>query len=279
VSRLAASAAAVALLAGTGGQGAGRSLRTPPLPGTLPGSLVTAAAINGKGVVALGTSVGSVDVVTGGKALRLTVAHGRTTALALSRDGTTVAGLVGLDTGVSLWVWRRGGGLRQGLLPEAAETVALSAAGDLVAASGFDATVYDVGTGAHATFRQPAARGGSDQYSALALASASRLVAASIRRVDVWDLTSERLLHAFRCDCGADGVSLSHDGRLAVFGTNDAHVLVWNVTTERLLLDRTLSTVRGDHAYGSAARTDGAIVAAGTASGPSCSSTVAPERR
>jgi WD40 repeat protein len=241
---------------------------------------VTAAAINGKGVVALGTSVGSVDVVTGGKALRLTVAHGRTiTALALSRDGTTVAGLVGLDTGVSLWVWRRGVGLRQGLLPEAAETVALSAAGDLVAASGFDATVYDVGTGAHATFRQPAARGGSDQYSALALASASRLVAASIRRVDVWDLTSERLLHAFRCDCGADGVSLSHDGRLAVFGTNDAHVLVWNVTTERLLLDRTLSTVRGDHAYGSAARTDGAIVAAGTASGPSCSSTVAPERR
>jgi len=85
--------------------------------------------------------------------------------------------------------------------------------------------------------------------------------------VDVWDLTSGRLLHAFRCDCGADGVSLSHDGRLAVFGTNDAHVLVWNVTTERLLLDRTLSTVRGDHAYGSAARTDGAIVAAGTASG------------
>jgi hypothetical protein len=84
----------------------------------------------------------------------------------------------------------------------------------------------------------------------------------------VWSLkTRTRVRPAARCKCGADGSALSRDAEFATFGTADAHVLFWDVSSAKLVADETVSTELGDHVYGTAVSLDGTRVLAGTASG------------
>jgi WD40 repeat protein len=247
-----------------------RPKRAVALPSVLGGSPVTAAAANGSGVIALGTASGAVGVTSPGKRqVRGVVTRGRQ-ILDLAIGHNAVAGIA---EGELVWAWRGGSG-RNGPGPYAVQAVALSRDGRYFAAGGFDVDVYDLDRSYRkiAVLQQPNSRGsrsgGTDEYDAIAFAPGSReLVAATFRDIDVYDIRSARRVGGWTCKCGADSVALSRDGRLAVFGTNDGHVLLWNVRKGRLLLDRTLSTLRGDIAYATAVSADGSRLAAGMESG------------
>jgi WD40 repeat protein len=240
------------------------------LPNEIGRSHVTAATLNGNGAVALGTAGGTVRLIRPGRPRReRLIARGRQIrVLTVSDDASTVAGIAGEDM---LWAWHVASNqLQQGRAPYAGEVVALTRNGRRLAAGGFDIDVYDLSTGTVHEIRPQPRPGGSTTYADLVFGRRARtVVAAAHEGVDFWDAESGRRLRpALDCtSCGADGVALSRDGRFVAYGTSDAHVLLWNVQTRRLVLDRTVTTVRGDHVYGVAVTPDGSRVAAGTASG------------
>lgn len=254
------------------------TVRTTMLPSRIGGSIVTSAAINGQGAIALATAAGSVRVMPPGqKPVDQVVARGQAIlALALSEDSSTVAGLAGNDLVLDLvWAWGIGSTdvrsvrLDDDFFPAA---VAISRDGSRFAAGTFDTEVFDLGTTivAKTLIESTPRPGGSSALEALVFnQNADRLVAAAIEGVDVWDAEKgSRVGTQFDCpSCDANGVSLSRDGRFAAFGTGDAHVLVFDLSTGKLVFDRTVSALQGNHVYAATVTSDGTRVAAGAGDG------------
>ena len=140
--------------------------------------------------------------------------------------------------------------------------------GGLLALAYFDVSVLDLGRKTIRKFEPEMQEGGLSPYEALAFTPNSRIVvAAGFESIDAWNIESGKRVQHSSCECDADGVALSRDGALAVVGTSDAHVLLWDVAAAKLLNDKTVSLVQGDHVYGTAVDLKGSLVAAGTASG------------
>jgi WD40 repeat protein len=110
--------------------------------------------------------------------------------------------------------------------------------------------------------------GGVGVYEDVAFAPDGGVVAAaSLDSIDAWNIESGKRVRHWSCECGMDGVALSRDAALGVVGTADAHALLWEMASGKVVKDKTISTVEGDHVYGAAIGLKGALVAAGTANG------------
>ena len=240
------------------------------LPSVLDGQVVTAAGLSGGGLVALGTADGRVSMTDeslqpwrGGWERRAGGAP--ITHLAFSLDGTALAAA----TDGSFWVWRLDTE-EENVIPATGvpSAFALSADGRLLAATSFDIYVFDVAAGSLvASFVQEVPEGGAGEYEAVAFTPDSgTVVAASLAGIDAWSLETRTRAQP-SCECPGGGSTLSRDAALATFGTGDAHVLLWDVASAKLVADETISVVMGDHVYGTATSLDGAHVLAGTASG------------
>jgi WD40 repeat protein len=117
-------------------------------------------------------------------------------------------------------------------------------------------------------FDQDMVGGGVGTYEDLAFTpDAAVVAAASLENIDAWNIESGKRVRHWSCNCGADGVTFSGDAGLAAVGSTDAHALLLDLASESVLKDKTMSTLEGDHVYGTAVSLKGTLVAAGTASG------------
>jgi hypothetical protein len=271
-------------------------IRATGIPANIQGETVTAVALGRGGLLAIGTAGGRVRLVD----RQLHLVPGREwiakgfpmSLLAFSPDGSTVAGVTARG---DLWTWRHATGEFHVMKKKLSGTddvsaIALSSDGQRLAAVGFNVWVFDGRSGKlTATFEQPVLSGGTGQYNGVAFtADATAVVAVGLDQggsetvqnddgaeiqgkggIHVWTLASSGTPSPARqsCQCPADGAAVTNDGRLATFGTSDAHVVVWDARQGRLIGEQTISAESGDHVYGTAASADGNRVAAGTASG------------
>ena len=261
------------------------------------GDTATAVALGRDGLLAMGTAGGRVRLVD----RQLRPVPGRewiakgfpVSKLAFSPDGSTLAGVTAQG---HLWTWRFSAGDLRVMKKQLTGTddvsaIALSSDGQRLVAVGFNVWVFDGRSGKlTATFEQPVpTSGGTGQYDAVAFTpDAAAVVAVGLEQggsetaqddggeevqgkggVDTWRLAGSATAPPAQqsCQCAADGADVTDDGRLATFGTNDAHVVVWDAQQRRLIGDQTISSKPGDHVYGTAVSADGKRVAAGTASG------------
>jgi WD40 repeat protein len=266
------------------------------LPEAIQGETVTAVALGRGGLLAMGTANGRVRLVD----RQLRPVPGRewtakgfpVSKLAFSPDGSTLAGVTAQG---ALWIWHFSAGefhvMKQRLTgTDDVAAIALSSDGRRLAAVGFNVSVFDGRSGKlTATFEQPVPSGGTGQYTAVAFTpDATAVVAVGLDQggsetaqtddgveiqgkggIHTWTLTGSATAPPARqsCQCPADGAAITGDGHLASFGTNDAHVVVWDARQRRPIGEQTISAKPGDHAYGTAVSADGKRVAAGTASG------------
>ena len=248
------------------------TVRSTRIPASISGATVTSAALGEDGSVALGTSSGAVHLFN--PALRRVrggwTAPGRVpkaSSVAVSSDASTVAAVLG-----GALVVRKGESSEIHALraDRDATALALSAHGNSAAVAGFNVDVYDIAAERRLRrFEQPIGPGGIGQYQAVSFTSdGSTVVASKLGGVDEWNVrTGSRASPDWSCRCGADGSGMSGDGSLVTFGTSDAHVLLWDVSARRVLVDETVSSRRGDHVYGTDVTSNGRRLVAGTASG------------
>jgi WD40 repeat protein len=266
-------------------------MNTINIPASIHSETVTAIALGRNHLLALGTANGRVRIVD--QQLRplpkweWIVKGIFMDKLAFSPDGSVLAGVT--DQG-ELWTWRFSSDeshVMKMKLSEHVTAIALSPNGQRLVAVGFNVFVFDVQSGKLTrTFEQPTSSGGTGQYEAVAFtADSTAVVAVGLDQggsqtpqgeettgkggADTWTLTGPANTPPTRlsCKCPTDGAAISHDGRVATFGTNDAHVVVWDAQRRSLIGDQTVSAQSGDHVYGTAVSADGKRVAAGTANG------------
>jgi len=240
------------------------------IPASIKGEEVTSATLSGSGLLALGTAAGHLSIVDrnlqawrGG--WERSAGSSAIDGLAFSQDEAAIAGV----TGDALVVWRLDDQTavkipHKGSFP----AIALSRGGRLVAVGDFGVSVFDVSSRRLVReWGQDPAPGGTDVYEDVAFApDAGVVAAANLDSIDAWNIESGKRVRHWLGD-GMDGVTLSRDAALGVVGTEDAHVLLWELASGKVVKDKTMSTVEGDHVYGTAIGLKGALVAAGTASG------------
>ena len=243
-----------------------------PLQRTVAGEIVTASALMPSGELIAGTSAGHVYALareSRDNSPRLLVSlSGKIMAVAVSRDGT-MSGAVSVDGGAA--VGRTAGQVLKGGLSTSPASITFSPTGHQVAFGGFGVKTFDAATGAKTgDYAQPVGSGGRGTYGAIAFAGSHLLVAASVDGVDRWRIGSRDPTGAtLSCSCGADGVGLSGDGRRAVFGTADGHMVIMDTTSRRVIADVTVSTNVEDHVYAVAADQSGRLVFGFSGSGTS----------
>jgi WD40 repeat protein len=247
-------------------------LRMISVPSSIHGEKITSAALSGNGLLALGTAGGRIAIVDkdfrpwrGGTEVSAGPSH--ISALTFSQDGAALAGV----TNGAPFIWRTGDPKVTNIPVKADdwEDMALSSGGRLLAIAAFNVSVFDVmGRRLVREFEQETQAGGNGAYSALAFTpDAVSVVAASEESTDTWNIESGKRVAHWSCRCALDGVAISRDAALAIVGTANAHVLLWDVITSKFLKDKTVSQLTGDHVYGTAANLKGTLVAAGTAAG------------
>jgi WD40 repeat protein len=241
------------------------------IPSSIRGEKVTSATLSGNGLLALGTAGGRVSIVD--RNLRpwrggweRSAAPSEISRLAFSYDGVALAAV----TNEAVLVWRLDD-QKVAKIPvkKSPSAMALSSGGRWLAVAHFDISVFDVlGQRLVHQFKQEDQEGGNDVYDALAFTpDAAIVVAASVSITDAWNVESGKKVQHWSCECDANGVAFSSDAALAALGTGDAHALLWDVASAKLLKDKTVSVVAGDHVYGTAVSLKGTLVFAGTASG------------
>lgn len=253
------------------GQNSPRDLRSTELP-VIPGEEVRRAALGPRGLIVLGTHTGHVRVLTeadGPVRHEFTTDGSAVSALAISRDESIVAAAT---VNQAIWVWNL-----ESLQTHTVQTtrewsaIALSNDGKWIAAAEFDVAIFDIRAQTLAmTFKQPVREAGSGTYNAVAFSDDSDVVAAvSNEGADSWRLsTRSPAWPTVVCACSADGSALSRNARLAIFGTADGHVLLWDlVAGGRATVDYTVTAAPDDHVYGTGVTTTGERIVAGTANG------------
>jgi WD40 repeat protein len=252
------------------------------VPRAINGEAITAATLSNSGLLALGTAGGHLVIVDsdlkpwrGWKRSLPTRDLGRSAdpsgdqaivALAFAPDEVAIAGV----TNNRLIVWRVGDtGYSTMPVNGDVTAMALSTGGHFVAMAKFDIVVIDAARlRIMQELQQPTDVGGNGTYTAVAFTpDIKTLVAAADSTVDTWDLPSGKNARHLSCRCVAEHAAFSANGSLAVFGTGDAHALLWDVAAGGVAKEKTISTVKGDHVYGVATSLNGSLVAAGTASG------------
>jgi WD40 repeat protein len=247
------------------------NLTITPLPSSIGGEKITSAEISGSGLLAFGTKTGRVLIFDrtlhawhGG--WKQSAGSSEILGIAFSQDEAAIAAL----NSDEVTVWRFDDPTPVKVPVEGSVTaMALSSGGRLLALAHFDVSVIDVSSQRLVRqFEQQVAEGGSGTYEDVAFSSNSLVVAAaSFDNIDQWHIESGKKVQHWECKCGADGVSLSANASLAAVGTTDAHALLWKQRIGEEVLDKTVSSVEGDHVYGIAVNPTGTLVAAGTASG------------
>lgn len=246
-------------------------IRTIAIPTSVQGENVTSATLSGSGLLALGTASGGVYMMD--RSLRAwssrwerSAGRSAISSLAFSGDGAALAG----TTDRELLVWRLDDQPITRIPIKGAPTaIALSEDGRRLAVADLDVLVFDVtARRLIRKFEQPVGTGGNSQYDALAFTPGSGVIAAaSVDNTDAWNIESGKALQHWSCKCQVDGVALSRDAALAALAKSNAHVVLWDVAAAKLLRDKKVSAITGDHAYGTAVSLTGALVAIGTASG------------
>lgn len=213
---------------------------------------MTASALAPSGALVAGTSAGHVYALARQRrdtTPRLLVAlSGKILDVAVSPDGTLFAA-ASVDGGAALG--RTSGQVLKGALTLSPASIGFDASAKHVAFGGFGVKTFDAATGAKTgDYAQPIGSGGRGTYEAIAFTRTRLLVAASVDGVDRWKLGyRDPMGSTLRCGCGADGVTLSQDGRRAVFGTADGHMIVMDTTSGQVVADVTVSSNLEDHVY------------------------------
>ena len=249
------------------------SIQATPVPSSIHGEKVTSATLSGNGLLALGTARGRVSIVdrnlrawSDGWERRAGPSE-KIFSLAFSSDGVALAG----TTNEARLVWRLDD-QKVTKIPVKVDPfapMALSPGGRWLAVASFNISVFDVlEQRPFRQFEEEMQEGGIGAYEALAFTpTAAVVVAASFESTDAWDVKSGKRVQPCSCGCGVNGVAFSRTAALVAFGTDDAHALLWDVASAKLLKDKTISVETGDHVYGTAVNLNGTLVAAGTASG------------
>jgi WD40 repeat protein len=246
-------------------------LQITAIPSSLKGEEITSAALSGSGLLALGTEAGDLSIVD--RNLRpwrggweRSADSSAILGIAFSQDEAAIAGV----TRDTLFVWRLDDRTVFKIPVEVSPSaIALSPGGRLLAVTHFGVSVVDVSSQRLVReFEQDVDDGGSGVYEALAFTSDAGVVAAaSSENIDAWDIESGERVQHWSCECDANGVAFSADAALAVVGTGDARALLWELASGEVVKDKTMSTLEGDHVYGTAVSLKGTLVAAGTAGG------------
>jgi WD40 repeat protein len=240
------------------------------LPTRVGDDLVTASALTSRDVVLLGTSAGNLYAVDRTKAnatpRRLAHLSEKIMAVTSSSDGQFVAAV---SVGGSAAVGLVHGLVRVGHLDTTPESVAFDDASDHVAFAGFGVQIYDAITGDFvASYAQPVSARGRSPYDAVAFMKGGQIIAASVEGADRWRAGSPRAIgQTIGCDCAADGVAVTPDGRTVVFGSADGHLVIVDVRSQLIREDRTVSVDPNDHVFAVGASITGHQIAAFAASG------------
>jgi WD40 repeat protein len=216
----------------------------------------------------VGTSGGRVYAISGTRTGENPLARlsGKVMAVALSNDAR-LAAAASVNGDIALGDTHSR--LRVGQLDTPPGAVAFDSRGSQVAFAGFGVNVYDASTGhGRGNYRMPLGAGGRTDYEAVVLAPGGKIVAAATDGVDQWHVGSPSASRpTTTCDCVADGGALSGDGRRAIFGTADGHMVITDTRDGTVLTDKTVSPQVSDHVYAVASSTNGNLFAAFAASG------------
>ncbi|MFF7457166.1 WD40 repeat domain-containing protein [Kitasatospora sp. NPDC008115] len=255
--------------AGGGPDDARYTLAEVSLPEDDAGRIIASAAL-GENLVLVGTSkerVYYVDRAHGGVAKPMTATLGQVRSIRVSADGGTAA------------VLSQEGALRIMNLSRETPTDltidplegpgALSPGGDLFVFGSFELTVVDAADGRTSTLpEKPVPDGGRSAYEDWAVTGDGLVRAASLEGVDTWDPADpDRAGETIGCACEARSVRFNGDGSLAAFGTADGHEVVVDLTTGRVLADKTVAVGDFTIIWTATVLGDGRRAAAGTPSG------------
>ncbi len=134
----------------------------------------------------------------------------------------------------------------QGPLGSMSNVIEFSSDGTRFAVAGFDVFVFNVFSGEGPityTSDFPPPPGGGWPYEDVVFSSDGSLIAASPTGIDVWENGSEKTDGEARtCDCSSSNVNLTDNGKLAAFGTSDGHLVVVEVESGEVLVNKTIST-------------------------------------
>ncbi|HXB66306.1 MAG TPA: WD40 repeat domain-containing protein [Solirubrobacteraceae bacterium] len=219
------------------------SLAVERVPGTVEGSVVTAGALSARGDLALGSKSGAVEVFapSSGPPRNGVAFHwlaSRVSDIAISGDGSTVAAEMGGlgETAGELLAWRvRGEASYSASVVPSSDVwaLALSSDGNLLAAViDGQVDVYSITARRElASFRIPGPiSSGRPQNLALRFNRADTAIAVGAGEdVTAWALTEGRKLWSVSCHCAAENIAISSNLRYAAFGTDDAHVILWDL--------------------------------------------------
>ncbi|MFE7558267.1 WD40 repeat domain-containing protein [Kitasatospora sp. NPDC057500] len=237
------------------------------------GGWITASAALREDLVLVGSSnerVYYVDPARGGVAKPMTATIGPVRSIRVSADGGTAA-VLSQEGALRIMDLSREDPTDLAIDPLEGPG-ALSPGGDLFVFGSFELTVVDVADGRTSTLPQkPVPDGGRTAYEDWAVTGDGLVRAASLEGVDTWDPADpDRAGETIGCACEARSVRFNGDGSLAAFGTADGHSVVVDLTTGRVLADKTVfvgdftiiwtATVLGDGRRAAAGTPSGAVV-------------------
>jgi hypothetical protein len=126
------------------------------------------------------------------------------------------------------------------------DLVEFSPDGSQLAVAGADVEIIDLSTGDFlGTHERPETQ--PPQYEDLVISPSGAVIATSTDGVDVWRAGSRTTDGPTRwCNCEGMGSSLSQDGSRAAFGTGDAHLVVLDIQSGDVLLNKTVSLLPQD---------------------------------
>lgn len=123
-------------------------------------------------------------------------------------------------------------------------SIAIREEAHLAAFAVFGVSIFDYSLGRRvATLSEPSSSGGRTTYDAAAFQKDGSFVAASVDGVDVWKYRAGQWSYGrtSACSCRANSATLSANGEIAAFGTDNGRLVVLRVDTGEILLNQMVS--------------------------------------